>query len=402
MSLFDAAVIGGGPAGSTTALLLARAGWSVALVERASFPRPKVCGEFLSATNLPLLRSIGAAGAFLALAGPEVRRVGIFAGDAAVTADMPRLAGERQGWGRALGRDLLDQLLLDRAAAEGVRVWQPWHVAAVERQRAGAGDSPVRLILADAGRRREAVIDAGTLVAAHGSWGGRLPTAPRARRARGADLFGFKARFVDSGLPVGLMPLLAFPGGYGGMVHSDRGAVSLSCCIRRDRLAELRRRSPRVSPGDAVLAHIRRSCAAADDALTGARLESSWHATGVLRPGIHRTSAGAAFFVGNAAGEAHPVIAEGISMAMQSAWLLSDVLRQIADPRDAARMYDDRWRRAFAGRITAAAALAHWAMHPALVRAALPVLGTFPWLIREGARTSGKVKPLCQRAPSCE
>jgi len=50
----DAIVIGGGPAGTTVALLLARAGWSVALVERKSFPRRKVCGEYLSATNLPL------------------------------------------------------------------------------------------------------------------------------------------------------------------------------------------------------------------------------------------------------------------------------------------------------------------------------------------------------------
>jgi flavin-dependent dehydrogenase len=56
---YDALVIGGGPAGATTALLLARAGWSVALVERKAFPRRKVCGEFISATSEPLLRDLG-------------------------------------------------------------------------------------------------------------------------------------------------------------------------------------------------------------------------------------------------------------------------------------------------------------------------------------------------------
>src|SRR5438093_25151 len=79
--VYDALVIGGGPAGATTALLLARAGWSVALVERSPFPRRKVCGEFLSATNLPLLRHLGVGDAFRDLAGPEVRRVVLFARD---------------------------------------------------------------------------------------------------------------------------------------------------------------------------------------------------------------------------------------------------------------------------------------------------------------------------------
>jgi 2-polyprenyl-6-methoxyphenol hydroxylase-like FAD-dependent oxidoreductase len=77
---YDAVVIGGGPAGSTAALLLARAGWTVALVEQAVFPRRKVCGEFLSATNIPLLQELGVWDEFLEAAGPPVTRVGIFAG----------------------------------------------------------------------------------------------------------------------------------------------------------------------------------------------------------------------------------------------------------------------------------------------------------------------------------
>ena len=70
--IYDAVVIGAGPAGSTAALMLARAGWSVAVVEKARFPRRKVCGEFISATSLPLLQEIGVAEQFLERAGPEV------------------------------------------------------------------------------------------------------------------------------------------------------------------------------------------------------------------------------------------------------------------------------------------------------------------------------------------
>ncbi|HTJ02570.1 MAG TPA: FAD-dependent oxidoreductase, partial [Methylovirgula sp.] len=49
--LYDAIVIGAGPAGATSALALARRGWSVALIEKTLFPRRKVCGEFISASN---------------------------------------------------------------------------------------------------------------------------------------------------------------------------------------------------------------------------------------------------------------------------------------------------------------------------------------------------------------
>ena len=53
---YDAIVVGGGPSGATAAALLAKAGWRVAVVEKAPFPRRKVCGEFISETTWPLLR----------------------------------------------------------------------------------------------------------------------------------------------------------------------------------------------------------------------------------------------------------------------------------------------------------------------------------------------------------
>jgi 2-polyprenyl-6-methoxyphenol hydroxylase-like FAD-dependent oxidoreductase len=70
---FDALVIGAGPAGATAALMLAKAGWSVAIVEKAYFPRRNVCDEFILATSLPLLDEIGIADTILKRAGPEVR-----------------------------------------------------------------------------------------------------------------------------------------------------------------------------------------------------------------------------------------------------------------------------------------------------------------------------------------
>src|SRR3954464_5746357 len=78
---YDAIVIGAGPAGSAAALLLARAGWSVAIVEKAEYPRPKVCGEFISAPTLALLGTIGVGEEIVEAAGPEVREVAVYAGE---------------------------------------------------------------------------------------------------------------------------------------------------------------------------------------------------------------------------------------------------------------------------------------------------------------------------------
>src|ERR1700737_2374335 len=96
---YDAIVIGGGPSGSTIALLLAQAGWSVAIVEKKIFPRRKVCGEFISATSLPLLHRLGVADFYINHAGPEIQRVGLFAGETILISNMPSVNSLSEKWG---------------------------------------------------------------------------------------------------------------------------------------------------------------------------------------------------------------------------------------------------------------------------------------------------------------
>src|SRR5712692_3277910 len=56
--MYDLIVIGGGPAGTSAAITAARNGARVLLLERGRFPRHKVCGEFVSAESLDLLRDL--------------------------------------------------------------------------------------------------------------------------------------------------------------------------------------------------------------------------------------------------------------------------------------------------------------------------------------------------------
>ena len=133
-------VVGGGPAGASTAFALARAGVDVLVVDRARFPRDKPCAEYLSPQASRILADMGAldaverAGA-AQLAGMRVRSPAgrIIHGEFAA----------RHGYhgfrdrGLALRRTLLDAILLDRARAAGARVLDGVRVRDVVRDGTG-------------------------------------------------------------------------------------------------------------------------------------------------------------------------------------------------------------------------------------------------------------------------
>jgi flavin-dependent dehydrogenase len=373
---FDAAVIGSGPAGATAARLLAQAGWSVALIERAAFPRPKVCGEFISAGSLPVLEACGVSCDFLARAGTPVRQVAAWSGAGVVQAPMPRA---QDGCGRALRREVLDVLLRDAAVTAGATLIQPAEVVVLRRQ----ADRHVLAL-----RRAQAAdeIGARVVIVACGSWNTRGPFAITAP-ARPSDLFAFKARLHGAALAHDVMPLLAFPGGYGGMVHSDGGCVTFSCCIRRDALRKVREVEGGRA-GDSVFRHILDSSAGVRRALQGATIEDSILATGPIRPGMRTRYHDGIFFTGNVAGEAHPIIAEGISMAIQSSWLLAQHL--LSDGPAAGPNYARAWKQQFAARLRASSVFAWLAMNDHSRAAASQLIRIFPSLLTWGAHLSGK------------
>ena len=411
---FDAVIVGAGPAGSATAIELARAGWAVALVEKQRFPRRKVCGECLAASNLVLLHRLGVGEAFEACAGPELRQVSVLRGNQSVTAALPAaeltVADRNQGlghdqghrhhhhrWGRALGRETLDTLLLEQARRVGVEVLQPWSVQAIEGQ-AGAWHCELRAQDTTALRR----VRASLVIDAHGSWEDLPAQRPQRRLARdAADLFAFKANFHGAALAAGAISVLALDGGYGGMVVADGGVTTVACCVRRDRLSGLRAAAPGMGAGDAVQAWLQRECGGLGEALHAAVRDGAWLACGPIHPGLRIGAADRLFSVGNAAGEAHPILGEGMSMALQSAALLCSHLlaggpaRQApAGPLQAAlqRRYAVHWRREFVPRMRLAAAFAQLAMRPPASAALMTLLQAWPGLLTHGARWGGKVR----------
>jgi flavin-dependent dehydrogenase len=398
MSDVDAVVVGAGPAGTASAILLAAAGWRVMLVEQHPYPRQKVCGECLTPAGLALLHDLGVGERVLEHAGPELTHVGWMSQRPTLIAALPPCTVGPHRYGRALGRDTLDSLLLARAAALGVDVLQPAKVRRIDAM-AGGFRSEIKWNGNDRTRSAESTstVHSRYVIDAHGSWEPAPAGAPVARSVqRGSDLFGFKASFRDAQLRAGLLPVLSFKGGYGGIVVAEGGRLTLAGCIRRDTLQAWRSQRPGTSAGLAMEEYLRASCLGIREALDGAKRLDAWLTVGPLRPGIRTTRNTGALLVGNAAGELHPLIGEGMSMALQSAFLLTDLLTRHGardtDPAEARlrRAYDDAWRRLFMPKMRVAAAYAHLAMRPAAARSAGMVLRRFPRVLTVAARWAGK------------
>lgn len=393
---FDAVIVGGGPAGSTAAIVLAQAGWRVALIEKQPFPRRKVCGECIAASNLPLLEALGVGPAVTAAAGSELRQVALMRGDLSIVADLPPGEGGSYRWGRALGREKLDLLLIEQARLKGVQVMQPWSVQSLE-----GGPSDWRCQIRAIDSKEVLTLRAPVAVDAHGSWQA-MPSERASLFCNGSDLLAFKANFRGSSLKAGLLPVLSFDGGYGGMVVADQGILTLACCVRRDQLSALRRASPGASAGEAVQAMLQQQCTGVHLALQDASRIGPWLAAGPLAPGIRLRADDQAFRIGNAAAEAHPIIGEGMSMAFQSAWLLCAHLLGAGDRRKNAtdatwqravgQRYAADWHRQFALRLRLASAFAHLAMRPGLASPLLALVRAWPGLLPLGAKWGGKTR----------
>ena len=136
----DVIIVGGGPAGASTAYFLARAGLDVLLLDRARFPRDKPCAEYLSPQASRILSEMGAlhlveAAGAAQLAGMVIRAPngseirGEFAAEHGFRGFRDR--------GLALRRTVLDSILLERARRAGVRVEEGVRVTDLVRDAGG-------------------------------------------------------------------------------------------------------------------------------------------------------------------------------------------------------------------------------------------------------------------------
>lgn len=282
---WDIAIIGAGPAGCATAMELARAGATVGLLEKAAFPRDKLCGEFLSPEVAEILDELGLGRQFQALQpAPIERAVVVTPSGARLEFPFPAPA-----WG--LSRLRLDHLLAEAAQQSGAQLLEKTEISGVHKGHFGQS------LDARDGRRFHA--RAVLLAAGRHS----LLQPVRAPRFGSRAYFGFKAHY--EGECDRRVELYFFDGGYCGLAPVEGGRVNV-CCLLEKRLL-------RGNAAEQVLARV----APLATRLAGLRRSEPFLHTGPVAMGWRRPPPGL-LPAGDAALFVDPFTGDGISLALQT------------------------------------------------------------------------------------
>jgi flavin-dependent dehydrogenase len=358
----DVAIAGGGLAGAAAAIRLAEAGVSVTLIERSRGPHDKVCGEFLSAEALTLLNILGVPAE--SLGAVPIRRMGFFASTGTAEAPLPFPAA-------GLSRRVLDEALLDRAAAAGACVLRGISVRDIRTNPGGS----VTLRL-DGGRE----MTAGTLLVATGKHD--LRGRPRPAGPHG-DLVGFKLHLTPRPEVMadlaGRVELVGLPGGYAGVQQVDGGLANL-CLL-------LPRRAVAAKDGAAgLLPRLRRVSPRLDDLLDGATpVQTRPLAIARIPYGFVRRDAEAGVrWLGDQAAVIPSFSGDGMSIAL---WTGMEAAESVLRSESAAA-FQARIAEAVRGQVGRATRLSRMMVRPWFQAAATAVVAAAPSLARRIARST--------------
>jgi flavin-dependent dehydrogenase len=307
----DVLVIGGGPAGSTAASLLAEQGYGVVLLEKARHPRFHI-GESLLPANLPLLERLGVA--------DKVRAIGMQKWGAEFVSPWDGRRQEFQfanAWDKSqpfayqVRRSEFDEILLRRAAELGARVIEECRVRDVEFDAEGAQ------VHAEYGDGRCGTFRAATVVDASGRdtlLGNRLGGKRRSKKHNSAAMYAhFSGALRDTGKREGNITIYWFDHGWFWFIPLPDGATSVGAVVWPHYM-----KTRAVPVKDFFLATIA-LCPPLAGRLSAATLTSDVEATGNYSYECARSYGSNYLLIGDAFSFIDPVFSSGVMLAMNGA-----------------------------------------------------------------------------------
>ncbi|WP_049623871.1 NAD(P)/FAD-dependent oxidoreductase [Frateuria defendens] len=324
----DVAVIGGGPAGSTAAALLARRGHRVIALEKARHPRFHI-GESLLPMNLPVFERLGVL--------EKVRALGVYKPGADFEADNER-GYNTYAFARALGdspphayqvwRQDFDKMLYDHARESGAEAREGHEVVRVEQRHARETRLDVRT---DDGR--EYAVQARYVVDASGR-DAFLACRRKLRRKnaehQSAAIFGhFRGAQARPGEDAGNISIYSFAHGWMWMIPLPGGVMSVGAVCRPDYLKQRKGRTV-----DFLLETLEGNPALWRRLRQAELIDGEVRVTGNYSYDSSRMGGPGWVLVGDAFAFLDPVFSSGVYLAMSGAERAAEVVDQaLREPR---------------------------------------------------------------------
>ncbi len=355
---WDVAVVGAGPAGAMAAGQLAQTGKRVVLIDKAAFPRHKVCGCCLNRTVQSILGQAGMRGLVDRLGAVPINNFHVAAGHR--VADLP-LRGTV-----SLSRHVFDAALVNAAIGEGCQ-FMP-HTEA----RLGEVSRGVRKLHLRNGAA-SAEIAAKVLVAADGVGSGLLRGDTDVQSTVQSN------SRIGAGTVINSAPISYRPGtiymacgrhGYVGLVRLENSQLDLAAALDRTQVK-------RAGGLGLLAATIIREAGFPDLPQLG---EAAWQGTPLLTRRPRQPFASHAFLIGDAAGYVEPFTGEGIAWALTSGRAVLPFARAAVDGWHEA--LGEAWSREHLGlvrrRQRLCRLLARGLRHPRITAVTVGLVSRFP------------------------
>lgn len=248
MSSPDVIVVGGGLAGTSAAIRLARANREVLLLERETEAHHKVCGEFLSFEAQAYLNELGVD--LPNLGAVAINRLRLLRGGSSVVTVLPFGA-------MSLSRYVLDEVLLEHAQAAGVTVCRGTTVNGLSKT------ENCWTVKASSSRHQRTSFDSQTVLLASGKHDLRGHQRPSGMQN---NLIGFKMHFLAAENEFDdCVDVVMFRGGYAGLEKIEGDKLNLCLLIDKERYAGYGKNWSR------LLADLQGQCPALAQRLNGAQ-----------------------------------------------------------------------------------------------------------------------------------
>lgn len=341
---WDVLVVGAGPAGVAAAMSAARCGADVLLVDRASFPRAKVCGGCLNPKALRRMETLGVADVLDEIGAPQISGLEVRApgggGHGAIL---------RTGAGRAVSRSALDGAMLERARrTDGVSAFTQTNatVEPLSRDADGhqGGDGAVgRIVTLRHADGAHARAQAGVVIVADGLKGSSLRNLPAFNLAvKSSSRMGVGCVMPNGPgwIEPGRVLMACHAAGYVGMVRVEGEAIDVAGAIDPVFVKACG------GPGPAADRIVRASGwpGFADGAAESASGDGRWMGTGLLTRRRKTLMAPGVMTIGDAAGYVEPFTGEGMAWALESGMATGAVAAGLA--REWSEAAAQRWARA--------------------------------------------------------